>query len=90
MLKKLLLVLFGKAVKGHEKEIAKAQSWIDSAQAQFANALQEAELAEKHFDKVEKEKREAIEKALEEINELVTKKQQAVDFKEKMKQFIGE
>jgi hypothetical protein len=90
MLKKLLLVLFGKAVKGHEKEIKKAQSWIDSAQAQFANAIQEAELAEKQFEKVETEKRELIDKALEEINELSAKKKQAVDFKNKMKSFIGE
>lgn len=84
------MVLFSKFAKGHAKEIAKAQKWIDSAQAQFATAIEEAELAEKKFSEYEAKKRKDLEKALEELNELTSKKDQAIKFKNKIKTFIEE
>jgi len=89
-MKKLLKVLLGKLIKGHKNDIAKAQRWIDSAQYQFASAIEEAELAEVQFAKVEETKRKQLEKALEELNELTAKKDQATKFKNKIKQFIEE
>lgn len=90
MLKKLLMILLGKWAKGHAKEVAKAQRWIDSAQAQFASAIEEAEIAEQKFEQVEYAKRQQLEKALEELNELASKKESARKFKEKIKTFIEE
>lgn len=84
------MVLFGKWAKGHAKEIAKAQKWIDSAQAQFASAIEEAELAEQGFAKAEAKKIEELDKALEELNSIKNSKDQAIKFKNKIKSFIEE
>lgn len=84
------MILLGKFAKGHAKDIAKAQKWIDSAQAQFATAIEEAELAEQKFTDIELKKREELDKALEELNQLSAKKDQAIKFKNKIKDFIEE
>jgi hypothetical protein len=89
-MKKFFMILLGKFAKAHVKDIKKAQKWIDSAQAQFASAIEEAELAEQSFAKVEDKKREQIEEALQELNEIAGKKDQAIKFKNKIKQFIEE
>lgn len=89
-MKRLLLVLFGKWAKTHEKEIAKSQKWIDSAQGLFASAVEEAMMAEEGFRKIEISKRQQAEKAIAELNEASAKKEQAIKFKNKVQQFIEE
>ncbi|MFJ8247307.1 hypothetical protein [Peribacillus asahii] len=87
-IKTILLALVGKYAKTHEKDIKKAQKWIDSAQSQFASAMEEAELAEQKFADFEAKKRAEVEKSLEELNEISSKKETAIKFKNKVKQFI--
>lgn len=93
------MALLGKFAKSHLKDIAKAQRWIDSAQAQFASAIEEAMIAETHFDKVvadQTAKAKAIaekaEKELSEIDSIITetstKKAQATAFKNKIQSFF--
>jgi len=89
-MKKLLMVIFGKFAKAHVKEIKSAQRWIDSAQSQFASAIEEAGIAEQQFAKAEATKRDQLEKALVELNELTAKKEHAIKFANKIKQFIEE
>lgn len=84
------MILLGKFAKGHAKEIKKAQRWIDSAQSQFASAIEEAEIAEQKFSEIEEQKRLLIENAMKELNDLSTQKDQAIKFKNKIKQFIEE
>ncbi|PGA05618.1 hypothetical protein [Bacillus mycoides] len=90
MLKKLLIVVFGRFARSHAKEIAKAQKWIDSAQLQFATAIEEAELAEQKFNELAQKKEEQIQKMMDELNEASKKASQAEAFKNKIKQFIEE
>lgn len=90
MLKKILMVLLGKFAKSHATEIAKAQKWIDSAQNQFASAIEEAEIAEQQFNDLAKRKEEQVNNMLDELNELTAKSRQAEAFKNKVKHFIEE
>jgi transcriptional regulator of heat shock response len=90
MIKKILMVIFGKFAKAHAKEIRKAQKWIDSAQAQFASAIEEAEIAEQEFNKIAQKKEEQINEILAELNDVTKKARQAEQFKNKIKQFIEE
>jgi hypothetical protein len=90
MIKKLLLVIFSKFARGHAKQIRKAQKWIDSAQAQFASAVEEAEIAEKEFNKIAESKMEQVEKLLDEVKDANARMKQAENFKTKIKQFIEE
>lgn len=90
MIKKLLMVLLGKFAKGYAKEIAKAQKWIDSAQAQFATAIEEAEIAEREFDKIAQAKSEQARDIMKQAQEAQDKMKQAQKFKEKIKTFIEE
>lgn len=86
--KTLLQALLGKYAKTHSKDIAKAQRWIDSAQAQFASAVEEAELSEQHWEKVASGLEAQAEKLSKEYEEIMAKKNQATSFKNKIKQFI--
>lgn len=82
--------MFGRFTRSHAKEIAKAQKWIDSAQMQFATAIEEAELAESKFNELAQKKEEQIQKMMDELNEASKKASQAEAFKNKIKQFIEE
>jgi len=86
--KSVLLALLGKYAKTHEKQIAKAQAWIDSAQSQFANAIEEAELSEKHYEKVASEIQVKIQDLQKMYDETIGKQEQATAFKNKIKSLI--
>jgi phosphopantetheine adenylyltransferase len=82
------MAIFSKFAKGHAKQIAKAQKWIDNAQATFASAIEEAEIAERKFDEVVADaqaKMEELQKTLDETN---ARKEQAVKFKQKIQSFL--
>lgn len=87
---KALQILLGKFAKGYATEISKAQKWIDSAQAQFASAVEEAEVAEREFDKIAKAKIEQADSIMEQAREATQKMEQAAKFKNKIKMFIEE
>lgn len=82
------MLLFGKWASTHPQEIAKAQKWIDSAQSQFAQAVEEAGLAEKHFEEIAGKKEAELEKIMAELNEATIKAKKASEFKEKIQSFI--
>lgn len=84
------MVIFGKLAKTYSNEIRKAQKWIDSAQAQFASAIEEAEIAEQKFNELARKKEEQINEILDELNDVSKKARQAEQFKNKIKQFIEE
>jgi uncharacterized protein YoxC len=86
--KSILLALLGKYAKTHEKQIAKAQKWIDSAQSQFASAIEEAELSEQHYEKVASDIQLKMDELSKVFIETMAKKNQAVAFKNKIKSFI--
>jgi transcriptional regulator of heat shock response len=88
MIKTILLAIFAKFARGHAKQIAKAQKWIDSAQAQFASAIEEAEIAEQRFNEIAQKKEEQIQNMLDELNEASKKARDAENFKNKIKAFI--
>lgn len=90
MIRKIITVLFSKLARGYAKEISKAQKWIDSAQAQFATAIEEAELAENEFNKIVQAKTKQAQAILEQADEATAKMEQAQKFKNKIKQFIEE
>ncbi|MED1125528.1 hypothetical protein [Bacillus atrophaeus] len=90
MLKTILLALFSKFAKGHSKQIAKGQKWIDSAQATFASAVEEAELAEKKFDFVVSDAEKKIAELQSILDQSKEKKTQASNFKNKIQSFIEE
>lgn len=88
-IKTILLALVGRYAKAHKKDIKKAQKWIDSAQAGFASAIEEAEISSNKFDEI-------IEDAISKINELQeiiedakSRKSQAVSFKEKVENLVN-
>jgi hypothetical protein len=90
MIKKLLMAIFSKFARSHAKQIAKAQKWIDSAQAQFASAIEEAEIAEQEFNKIAESKMAQVEQLLGEVKDANARMKQAENFKTKIKQFIEE
>lgn len=87
-LKTILLAFLGKQAKAHEKEIKKAQNWIDSAQAQFASAIEESEKAEQHFDEVAQTLEAKLRASQATLSSVLAQKEQATKFKQKMKKFI--
>lgn len=88
-MKKLLMVLLAKFVKSHAKEVAKANKWLDSAQAQFATAIEEANIAEAEVDVLIERKEVQVKAMLEEIDELFELKGQANTFKSKLQDFLN-
>lgn len=82
------MALFSKFAKSHAKQINKAQRWIDSAQAQFATAIEDAQTAEDKFNEIAQDKQKLLDIALEELNEATEKARQAEHFKNKIKSFI--
>lgn len=99
LVKKLFIVLFGRFTKRHESKINSAQKWIDTAQANFANAVQEAQIAEEKFDEVIADAEKKKEKLLADIEKRVSdlqstvddtkvRKQQATNFKNKIQTFL--
>lgn len=90
MIRKVMTVLFSKLAKGYAKEISHAQKWIDSAQAQFAKAIEEAELAEKEFDQIAQAKLKQAESIMEQVGEATEKMEQAKRFKDKITKFVYE
>jgi predicted nucleic acid-binding Zn-ribbon protein len=87
-IKKILMTLFGKLARANKDEITKAQNWIDKAQATFANAIEEALIAEEQFDKVVKDAKSKINELQSRLEDAETRKQQAVKFKEKVQSFL--
>lgn len=84
------MILLGAFAKGHKKEIAKAQKWIDSAQAQFASAIEEAQIAEQEFDRIASDKMKQADDLIVEANEIASKVKQARNFKQKLMEFVQE
>ena len=84
------MAIFSKLAKGHAKEINKAQKWIDSAQATFASAIEEAQIAEEKFDAVVTDAQSKINDLQKIVDETEAKKQQAVNFKKKINTFMEE
>ncbi|MDY7043675.1 hypothetical protein RVS70_05600 [Virgibacillus sp. M23] len=101
MLKTFLMAIFSKLAKSHSKQINKAQKWIDNAQATFASAIQEAQIAEEKFDKIVEDAQQQIDKlrasTQQEIDKLEAtisdsnvRKEKTVNFKNKIENFIKE
>ena len=86
--KTLLMAIFSKLAKRYAKQIKIADKWIDGAQAQFANAIEESGIAEEKFDKVLKEIETEIAELQAQYNEIRVKKEDAQRFKEKIKSLL--
>lgn len=87
-IKTILLALLGKYAKTHMKEINKAQRWIDSAQAQFASAIEEATISEQKFDSVVSDAQAKIDELQSVLDEAQARKEQAIAFKNKLQDFL--
>jgi ribosomal protein L16 Arg81 hydroxylase len=88
MLKTLLMALFGKFAKSHQKEIQKAQKMLQSAQHMFAQALEEAEIADRKLDAVIEDAKAKMFELQKTIDESIRSKEKNAKFKEKIQQFI--
>ncbi len=82
------MALIGKYAKTHAKQIAKANSWLDSAQAQFASALEDASIAEKKIDSVVADAETKIAELQAVVDKANAHKEQAVKFKNKIQSFL--
>lgn len=84
----ILKALFSKFAKGHKNQIAEAQKWIDSAQNLFANALEEAEIAEQKFDTVAGDILMKAKELENQLSEIEKKRSSATKFKNKLQEFV--
>lgn len=82
------MVIFSKFVRKYEKQIKQANKWIDGAQAQFASAIEESEIAEKKFDEILKEIEEEMAELQATYLDIKSKKEDAERFKKNIKSIL--
>lgn len=82
------MAIFSKFAKGHTKQIAKAQKWIDNAQATFASAIEEAMIAEEKFNAVVADAEKKIAELQDVANDATARKEQTIKFKNKIQSFL--
>lgn len=87
-IKTIFKALFGYYAKTHEKQINKAQKWIDSAQETFASAVEEAIISEKQFDEIIKDANEKIAELQAILNDAESKKAEAIQFKNNIQKLL--
>lgn len=84
-----MMAIFSKFAKSHSSQINKAQKWIDNAQATFADAIEEAKVAESKFDEVTSRAETEIAELQAILDDTNDRKAQAVKFKQKMEDFMN-